>query len=81
MILGALKPGITKEHKKLAWLEIVEALAQASPDEPMHDVKDTKKKFGNIKSIASAKIAEYKRSLTETGITTQIKSLRIMLLN
>jgi hypothetical protein len=62
-----LKPGITKEHKKRAWTQIVEALAHACPDEPLHDVKETKKKFGNIKAIATAKIAEYKRSLSETG--------------
>ena len=66
-----MRPGITKEHKKHAWTEIVEALEQACPDEPIHDVKDTKKKFGNIKAIANAKIAEYKRNLNETGIIAE----------
>nr|CAH0108004.1 unnamed protein product [Daphnia galeata] len=83
VILGALKPGITKEHKKRAWTEIVEALEQACPDEPIHDVKDTKKKFGNIKAIANAKIAEYKRSLTETGGGPEVilKPLHLKMLN
>ena len=65
-----MRPGITKEHKKHAWTEIVEALEQACPDEPIHDVKDTKK-FGNIKAIANAKISEYKHSLNETGIIAE----------
>ncbi|KZS00169.1 Uncharacterized protein APZ42_003650 [Daphnia magna] len=60
-------PGITKEHKKPAWVEIVEALQQACPDEPTYDIKDTKKKFCNIKAMANSKIAEYSRSLKETG--------------
>nr|CAH0102725.1 unnamed protein product [Daphnia galeata] len=83
VILGALQPGITKEHKKRAWTEIVEALEQACPDEPIHDVKDTKKKFGNIKAIANAKIAEYKRSLTETGGGPEVilKPLHLKMLN
>ncbi|KAI9557283.1 hypothetical protein GHT06_017108 [Daphnia sinensis] len=64
VILGALRPGITKEHKELAWIKLVEALQQTCPDEPIHDIKATKKKFCNIKAIANSKIAEYNRSLT-----------------
>lgn len=62
-----LEAGHYQGTKKKAWTEIVEAIELACPDEPIHDVKDTKKKFGNIKAIANAKIAEYNRSLSETG--------------
>ncbi|KZR98293.1 Uncharacterized protein APZ42_006358, partial [Daphnia magna] len=61
-----LEAGHYQGTQKKAWTEIVEAIEQACPDEPIHDVKDTKKKLGNIKAIANAKIAEYNRSLSET---------------
>lgn len=74
MILGVLRPRITKEQKKPAWVEIVEALQQTCPDEPTHDIKDTKKKFCNIKAMANSKIAEYSRNLKETGIISEFVS-------
>ncbi|KAK4021869.1 hypothetical protein OUZ56_007358 [Daphnia magna] len=59
VILGALRLGITKEHKKKAWTEIVEAIEQACPDEKIalcvtNPLKDLFMEMGPSNSYVSA---------------------------
>ena len=59
---------LQRRPKKNAWKDIVEVLQVKCPDSKVRTVEEVKKKWNNLKTVASKDIARHRKSLAGAGI-------------